>query len=39
MGLGLSMVKSIVTAYGGNVGFSSVPFKKTSFQIKLIRLT
>ena len=39
MGLGLSMVKSIVSAYGGNVGFSSVPFKKTSFQIKLIRLT
>lgn len=38
MGLGLSMVKSIVETYGGSVGFESNPGVDTHFEVQLPRI-
>lgn len=38
MGLGLSMVKSIVETYGGSVGFESSPGVDTRFEVRLPRI-
>ncbi|RCL71212.1 MAG: GHKL domain-containing protein [Flavobacteriales bacterium] len=38
MGLGLSMVKSIVETFGGTIQFESIPNVKTRFQVRFPRI-
>jgi signal transduction histidine kinase len=39
MGLGLSMVKSIVETYGGTVNFDSDPNRRTCFKLRFPRVS